>query len=131
MELHNSTKIGHVVYQVIYLRLLIVVDLKKGPFKPEYAGKMNFYCSVVDDRMRHPQDQPTIGLILCQDKKKIIAEYALLNVKKPIGVSEYELTRALPNEFKSALPAIEEIEREMSGEERPQKARKKREGVKT
>jgi len=96
------------------LRCFVVIDLKKGPFKPEYAGKMNFYCSVVDDRMRHPQDNPTIGLILCQDKKKVIAEYALRGVKKPIGVSEYELTRALPIQFKSALPAIETIEKELS-----------------
>lgn len=96
------------------LRCFMVIDLKKGAFKPEYAGKMNFYCSVVDERMRHPQDNPTIGLILCQDKKKVIAEYALRGVKKPIGVSEYELTRALPIQFKSALPAIETIEKEFS-----------------
>jgi predicted nuclease of restriction endonuclease-like (RecB) superfamily len=109
------------------LRAFVVVDLKKGPFKPEHAGKMNFYCSVVDERMRHPQDNPTIGLILCQDKKKIIAEYALRGVKKPIGVSEYELTRSLPKELKSALPAIEDIEREMSGSE-PRKTRNTRKG---
>lgn len=96
------------------LRCFVVIDLKKGPFKPEYAGKVNFYCSVVDERLRHPQDNPTIGLILCQDKKKVIAEYALRGVKKPIGVSEYELTRALPARFKSALPAIETIEKELS-----------------
>ena len=96
------------------LRCFVVVDLKKGAFKPEYAGKMNFYCSVVDDRLRHESDNPTIGLILCQDRKKIIAEYALRSVKKPIGVSEYELTRALPARFKSALPAIETIEKELS-----------------
>lgn len=92
----------------------MVIDLKKGVFKPEYAGKMNFYCSVVDERMRHPQDNPTIGLILCQDRKKVIAEYALRGVRKPIGVSEYELTRALPGRFKSALPAIKAIEKELS-----------------
>ena len=96
------------------LRCFIVIDLKKGPFKPEYAGKMNFYCSVVDDHLRHADDQPTIGLILCQDKKKIIAEYTLRKVATPIGVSEYELTRALPKEFKSALPAISRIEKELS-----------------
>lgn len=108
------------------LRCFVVIDLKKGAFKPEYAGKMNFYCSVVDERLRHENDNSTIGLILCQDRKKIIAEYALRSVKKPIGVSEYELTRALPKEFKSALPAIAEIEREMSGAElrNTRKARK-------
>jgi len=97
------------------LRCFVVVDLKKGAFKPEYAGKMNFYCSVVDDRMRHASDNPTIGLILCQDKNKVVAEYALQGVRKPIGVSEYQLTRALPREFKSALPSIVEIEAELSG----------------
>ena len=96
------------------LRAFVVVDLKIGPFKPEYAGKMNFYCNVVDDRLRHATDNPTIGLILCQDKKKVLAEYALRGMDKPIGVSEYELTRALPDELKSSLPTIEEIEAELS-----------------
>ncbi|MCX6993579.1 MAG: PDDEXK nuclease domain-containing protein [Kiritimatiellaeota bacterium] len=96
------------------LRCFVVIDLKKGAFKPEYAGKMNFYCSVVDDRMRHATDNPTIGLILCQDRNKVVAEYALRGVRKPIGVSEYQLTRALPRKFKSVLPTIEEIEAELS-----------------
>ena len=65
---------------------------------------MNFYCSVVDDKLRHDSDQPTIGLILCQTKDKILAEYALRGIQKPIGVSEYELTRALPDNLKSSLP---------------------------
>jgi predicted nuclease of restriction endonuclease-like (RecB) superfamily len=98
------------------LRCFIVIDLKRGPFKPEYAGKMNFYCNVVDDELRHEQDRPTIGLILCQDKKRVLAEYALRGMDKPIGVSEYELTRALPEELKSSLPTIEQIEAELSGE---------------
>jgi predicted nuclease of restriction endonuclease-like (RecB) superfamily len=97
------------------LRCFIVIDLKKGDFKPEYAGKMNFYCSAVDDHLKHPTDQPTIGLILCQTKDRIIAEYALRDVHKPIGVSEYELTRALPENLKSSLPSIEEIEAELGG----------------
>jgi predicted nuclease of restriction endonuclease-like (RecB) superfamily len=97
------------------LRSFVVVDLKIGPFKPEYAGKINFYCNVVDDRMRHATDNPTIGLILCQDKKRVLAEYALRGFDKPICVSEYELTRALPAELKSALPSIEEIEAELEG----------------
>ncbi len=98
------------------LRCFIVIDLKRGPFKPEYAGKVNFYCNVVDDTLKHEQDRPTIGLILCQEKKKVLAEYALRGMSKPIGVSEYELTRSLPEEFKSSLPTIEEIEAELSGE---------------
>ena len=76
------------------LRCYVVIDLKKGEFKPEHAGKMNFYLSVVDDRLRHPADAPSIGLILCQDRNQIIAEYALRGADKPIGISQYELTRA-------------------------------------
>lgn len=96
------------------LRCFVVVDLKRGPFKAEYAGKMNFYCNVVDDKLRHAEDKPTIGLILCQDKNRIIAEYALKGVKKAIGVSEYELTRALPKKFQSSLPTVEQMETELT-----------------
>lgn len=95
------------------LRAFVVIELKKGDFKPEYAGKMNFYCSVVDDNLRHPTDQPTIGLILCQTKDRILAEYALRGMQQPIGVSDYELTRALPDNLKTSLPSIEEIEAEL------------------
>ena len=98
----------------LQLRCFVVVDLKKGEFKPEYAGKMNFYCSVVDDQLRHPQDQPTLGLILCQTKNRIIAEYSLRDIDKPIGVADYELTRALPEKLASSLPSIEAIEAELS-----------------
>lgn len=97
------------------LRCFIVIELKKGDFKPEYAGKMNFYCSAVDDLLKHQTDQPTIGLILCQTKDRILAEYALRDVHKPIGISGYELTRSLPDNLKSSLPSIEEIEAELSG----------------
>jgi len=107
------------------LRCFIVVDLKKGPFKAEYAGKMNFYCNVVDDRLRHPTDQPTVGLILCQDKNRLVAEYALKGVNKAIGVSEYQLTRALPAKLKSSLPSIEEIEAELSTTKPPRRSRTK------
>jgi len=88
----------------------VVVELKSGKFKPEYAGKVNFYCTAVDEILRHEQDDPTIGLILCQTNDRIIAEYTLKKVNTPIGVSEYELTRALPENLKSSLPTIEEIE---------------------
>jgi predicted nuclease of restriction endonuclease-like (RecB) superfamily len=98
----------------LHLRCFVVVDLKKGDFKPEYAGKMNFYCSVVDDQLRKPQDAPTLGLILCQTKDRILAEYALRDIHKPIGIADYELTRALPKEFASSLPSIEAIEAELS-----------------
>lgn len=98
----------------VRLRCYLVIELKRGAFKPEYAGKMNFYLNVVDDQLRHPEDAPTIGLILCQEHNRVLAEYALRGVDKPIGVSAFELTRALPETLQSALPTIEQIEREMA-----------------
>jgi len=97
------------------LRCYVVIDLKRGDFKPEYAGKMNFYCSVVDDQLRHETDKPTIGLILCQQPNRVLAEYALRGIDKPIGVSSFELTRALPESLESSLPSIEQIEKELEG----------------
>lgn len=101
----------------LILRRYVVIELKRGDFKPEYAGKMNFYCSVVDDKLRHETDNPTIGLILCQKPNRIIAEYTLRGVDKPIGVSGYELTRALPESLQSSLPSIEQIEQELERDE--------------
>ena len=95
------------------LRAFVVIDLKTGPFRPEYAGKLNFYCNVVNDKLRHPSDHPTIGLILCQGKDRLLAEYSLAGIDKPIGVSSYELTRALPSSLRSVLPTVEEIEAEL------------------
>jgi predicted nuclease of restriction endonuclease-like (RecB) superfamily len=95
------------------LRCFVVIELKKGKFKPEYAGKLNFYCNVVDDVLKHQDDQPTVGLILCQDKNELIAEYAFKGIDKPIGVSEYQLMKDLPTEFQSSLPSIEAIEAEL------------------
>ncbi len=96
------------------LRAFVVIDLKKGKFKPEYAGKLNFYCNVVNDRLKHPADQPTIGLILCQTHDRLLAEYSFSGIDKPIGISTYELTRALPLKLRSSLPSVEEIEAELS-----------------
>ena len=95
------------------MRCFVVIDLKKGEFLPEYAGKMNFYCSAIDDILKHPTDQPTIGLILCQEKNRLFAEYSLKDINKPIGISEYDLTRALPENMKGSLPSVEEIEIEL------------------
>ena len=97
------------------LRSYVVIELKRGDFKPEYAGKLNFYCNVVDDTLRHASDAPTIGLMLCQGKDNVLAEYALRGIDKPIGIASYELTRALPETLQSALPSIEAIEAELSG----------------
>jgi len=98
----------------LQLRCFVVVELKKGNFKPEYAGKMNFYCSMVDDLLRHADDKPTLGLILCQTKDRVLAEYALRDIHKPIGVAEYELTQALPTELATRLPSIETLEAELT-----------------
>lgn len=96
------------------LRSFVVIDLKTGAFKPEFAGKMNFYLNIVDDQLSHASDGAAIGLILCQRRNRVIAEYALRGMDKAIGVSEYELTRALPSMLKSALPTVEEIEAELA-----------------
>jgi predicted nuclease of restriction endonuclease-like (RecB) superfamily len=101
----------------LQLRCFIVIELKKGEFKPEYAGKVNFNCSAVDDLLKHKDDQPTIGLILCQTKDRIFAEYALRDIQKPIGISEFELTRHLPNELAGSLPSIDELEKELEDEQ--------------
>jgi predicted nuclease of restriction endonuclease-like (RecB) superfamily len=94
------------------MRCFVVVELKNGDFIPEYAGKINFYCSAIDDQLKHPTDAPSIGLILCKGKDKLFAEYALRDINKPIGISEYELTQLLPDNLKSSLPSIEDIENE-------------------
>jgi predicted nuclease of restriction endonuclease-like (RecB) superfamily len=96
------------------LRAFIVVDLKAGPFKPEYAGKMNFYLSAVDDQLKHPTDQPSIGLILCKAKDQIIVEYALRDTAKPMGIAEFRLFEKLPARLKRSLPTIKELEEELS-----------------
>ena len=98
------------------LRCYVVIELKTSTFKPEYAGKMNFYLSAVDDLLRHPDDKPSIGIILCKSRNKIIVEYALRDTTKPIGVSSYRLTRALPEDIKGSLPSVEDLERELESE---------------
>jgi predicted nuclease of restriction endonuclease-like (RecB) superfamily len=95
------------------LRCFVVIDLKMGSFMPEYAGKMNFYLSAIDDLLRHPDDQPSIGIILCKSKNAIIAEYALRDTTKPIGISGYRATESLPANLKSNLPTIEDLEAEL------------------
>ncbi len=125
IEVSNKDFYIDLLFYHLKLRCFLVIDLKKGDFKPEYTGKMNFYCSVVDDKVKHETDNPTIGLILCQTKDRILAEYAMRDIQKPIGVSDYELTRALPKKLKSVLPTVEEIEKEL-GKETMGKKHKKR-----
>jgi len=92
------------------LRCYVVIDLKISKFEPEFAGKMNFYLSAVDDNLRHPDDQPSIGIILCKSKNKTVVEYALRDTHRPIGVAAYQLTRSLPEELQGQLPTTEAIQ---------------------
>jgi predicted nuclease of restriction endonuclease-like (RecB) superfamily len=100
----------------IRLRCFVVIDLKVVEFQPEFAGKMNFYLSVIDDQLKTSNDQPSIGIILCKNKNKLEVEYALQGMSKPIGVSEFTVTPSLPAELKSTLPTIEEFESELKKE---------------
>jgi len=96
----------------IGLKCYIVVELKTTKFKPEFAGQLNFYVSAVDGEVKETNDNPTLGILICKSKNDTVVEYALQRIDSPIGVSEYELTQVLPDEFKSSLPSIEEIEAE-------------------
>ncbi len=96
------------------LRCFVVVELKSGPFQPEHAGKLNFYLSAVDAQLRAAHDGPSIGLLLCKSRNKVVAEYALRDVSKPIGVAEYQLIEALPTDLQSSLPSIEAIEQALA-----------------
>ena len=97
------------------LHCYVVIELKTVDFEPEHAGKLNFYIKTIDEQLRKKGDHPTIGILLCKSKDKLVAEYALSDIQKPIGVSEYQLTQSLPENLKSSLPSIEEIEAELSG----------------
>lgn len=96
-----------------FLHRYLVIELKDTEFKPEYIGKLNFYCSAVDDVLCREGDNRTIGLLLCKTKDRIKAEYALRDIQKPIGISDYELGQVLPKNFRGSLPTIEEIEKEL------------------
>ena len=96
------------------LKCYVVVELKAQAFKPEHAGQLNFYLSAVDAQVKAPDDKPTIGLLLCKTQNRLVAEYALSGIDKPIGVAEYQLVRALPEPLDTSLPSIEEIEAELS-----------------
>ncbi len=96
------------------LRCYCVIELKDKDFKPEYAGKMNFYLSAVDALIKHKSDEPTIGIILCKSKNNVLAEYTLRDMTKPIGLAEYRFSEALPEEIKTSLPTIEQLEKELA-----------------
>ena len=92
------------------LRCLVVIELKMDEFKPEYAGKMNFYLNALDDLVKLPEDRPSIGIILCKERNGVVAEYALKRLEKPIGVAEYRLTKTLPADLRKDLPTAKALE---------------------
>ena len=100
------------------LRCFVVIELKGGKFKPEHLGQLGFYMTAVDRQMKEEQDAPTIGLLLCKSKNKVVAEYALHDHNKPIGIAEYQLAESLPEELKTNLPSIEQIEHALESDEK-------------
>ncbi len=115
LSVSNKEFFLDLLFYHLKLRCYVIVELKAKEFVPRDAGQMNFYLSAVDDLLRQPGDNPTIGLLLCKTKDKVIAEYALRDINKPIGISQYEtkILESLPDNLKSSLPSIEEIEHEL------------------
>jgi predicted nuclease of restriction endonuclease-like (RecB) superfamily len=114
IEVSENDYFIDLLFYHLELRCYIIIELKAGKFKPEYAGKLNFYLSAVDSQIKKDTDNPSIGLILCKSKDKIEAEYALRDISKPIGISEYIITQAIPENIKTQLPSIEELELELN-----------------
>ena len=113
-QIGNSDFFADLILYSIPLHAYIVVELKATPFKPEYAGQLNFYINVVDDKMRGENDNKTIGLLLCKGKDEVVAQSALTGYDQPIGISDYQLSKAIPENLKSVLPSIEEVEEELT-----------------
>ena len=113
-EVGDSDFYADLILYNIQLHAYVVVELKATPFKPEYMGQLNFYINVVDDTLRGEHDNKTIGLLLCNGGDKVVAKYTLSGYDQPIGVSDYQLTKAIPDNLKSALPTVEEVEEELS-----------------
>jgi predicted nuclease of restriction endonuclease-like (RecB) superfamily len=109
IEVENEDFYIDLLFYNLKLRCYIVIELKRGNFKPEYAGKLNFYISAIDDLLKSEQDNPTIGLLLCKNKRGMIAEYSLRDIEKPIGVSEFKLFEKLPEGYEDILPSVEDI----------------------
>jgi predicted nuclease of restriction endonuclease-like (RecB) superfamily len=111
IEVENEDFYIDLLFYNLKLRCYVVIELKRDDFIPEYAGKLNFYISAVDDLLKTEHDNPTIGLLLCKNKRGMIAEYSLRDVEKPIGVSEYKLFKNLPKKYEDILPSAEDIEK--------------------
>ena len=113
-EVGDSDFYADLILSNIQLHAYVVIELKATPFKPEYMGQLNFYINVVDDTLRGEHENKTIGLLLCNGGDKVVAQYALSGYDQPIGVSDYQLSKAIPDNLKSALPTVEEVEEELS-----------------
>ncbi|KGF47398.1 YhcG family protein [Prevotella melaninogenica] len=113
-EVGDSDFYADLILYNIQLHAYVVIELKATPFKPEYMGQLNFYINVVDDTLRGEHDNKTIGLLLCNGGDKVVAQYALSGYDQPIGVSDYQLSKSIPDNLKSALPTVEEMEKELS-----------------
>lgn len=116
LEFSSADYYLDLLFYHLKLRCYVVVELKAVPFEPEFVGKLNMYLSAVDDLLRHPDDKPAIGLLLCKGKNRVIAEYALRGFAKPIGVADWkeQLTEKLPDDLKGSLPTVEELEAELN-----------------
>jgi predicted nuclease of restriction endonuclease-like (RecB) superfamily len=117
LEVGNRDFRIDLLFYHLKLRCYVVVEFKAVPFDPAFIGQLNLYLSATDDLLRHPDDQPTIGLLLCREKNRVIVEYALRHLKRPIGVADWEtkLVEKLPKALKGSLPTVEEIEAELVG----------------
>jgi predicted nuclease of restriction endonuclease-like (RecB) superfamily len=113
LEVEGEEFFLDLLFYHVKLRAYVVIELKVTEFKPEHAGKLNFYLAAVDNLLRHPQDAPSIGIILCKTKKQTIVEYALQGLQTPIGVSTFELANALPKHLENVLPTVEQLEAEL------------------
>jgi len=113
-QIGNSDFYADLILYNIKLHAYFVIELKSTPFKPEHIGQLNFYVNVIDDKLRGEGDNKTIGLLLCKGKDEVVAQYALDGYSQPLGVSDYQLSRAIPENLKSTLPSIEEVEQELT-----------------
>jgi len=117
IEISETDYFIDMLFYHMELRAYVVIELKAGRFKPEFAGKLNFYLSAVDSQIKKVDDNPSIGILLCKKKDKVEVEYALRDISKPMGITEYKLSDAIPEELRTKLPSIEELESSIEGSE--------------
>ncbi len=120
LEVNGDEFFIDLLFYHVRLKCYVVVELKATAFKPEHAGQLNFYLAAVDAQIKAEDDNPTIGLLLCRTQNRLVAEYALSGIDKPIGIAEYELVRALPENLSLNLPTVEQLEQELSDFQLPE-----------